>query len=408
MMQNSNGYRPSSRVRSIAGVTAGEVAEPSTPAEVAESLATAVAQGSGVIPVGGGTHLGIGNAPARADVVLSTRKLDRILVYEPADMTLSVEAGATLQHVQETLAERGQGMPIEVSNPVSATIGGILATALYGPKRLGWGTLRDYLIGIAVAYPDGTVGKAGGLVVKNVSGFDLMRMHHGALGTLGVIVSANFKVLPAPRSERTVLLESVEMSALPVIREACLNWRGKVAAFQIDKQNESASVAIRIDGRDRTAELLATELAGRIAETSSILDPDASRSFWSSYVARFDAGNDPASWWLRCHVQPSQSLGLFAQLCRLPELAGAAISTAPGLGYVDIRGDDGNADSLDRVLKTVRALCPRTRVVAMPESTRRDHDVWGDSVDSVDLMRQLKQEFDPERILNPGRFVGGL
>ena len=95
-----------------------------------------------------------------------------------------------------SLAERGQTLPVDVADAEHATIGGMIATAMAGPRRFGSGTLRDLLIGIAVAYPDGTVGKAGGLVVKNVTGFDLMRLHLGALGTLGVIVSANFKVLP--------------------------------------------------------------------------------------------------------------------------------------------------------------------------------------------------------------------
>ncbi|MEZ4500498.1 MAG: FAD-binding oxidoreductase [Thermomicrobiales bacterium] len=215
------------RISSIAGVPAGEVVEPDSAEAAAGLLADAAAAGSAVIPVGGGTHLGIGNPPVRADVVLSTRKLNRVLVYEPADMTLSVEGGATLASVQSTLVEHGQGLPIEVANPEAATIGGILAAALYGPKRLGWGTLRDYLIGISVAYPDGTVGKAGGLVVKNVSGFDLMRMHHGALGTLGVIVSANFKVLPAPRSERTVLVEGADPDMLTTLRTITMNWRAR-------------------------------------------------------------------------------------------------------------------------------------------------------------------------------------
>ncbi len=406
-MQSSNGHKPSSRIDSIAGVPAGDVVEPATAAEAASVLAGAAASGSSVIPVGGGTHLGIGNAPLSAGLILSTRKLDRVLVYEPADMTLSVDAGMTLQSVQAVLAERGQGMPIEVADPVNATIGGILATALYGPKRLGWGTLRDYLIGIAVAYPDGTVGKAGGLVVKNVSGFDLMRMHHGALGTLGVIVSANFKVLPAPRSERTLLIHDVDAAGLAMISDRTMNWRGKAAAYQVDVAQGSASASIRIDGRERTTELLANELAARIGLRATILGPDASREFWAAYVGGWDSTNDPGQWWLRSRVQPSQSLTLLEQLRALPELADASIAVSPGLGYVDVRGNH-DAQSFTRMLAAMRARSPNTTVVALPEAMRGDVDVWGSSIESIDLMQALKKEFDPGRTINPGRFVGGL
>lgn len=403
-MQSDNGFQPLFRISSIAGVPAGEVVEPDSAEAAAGLLADAAAAGSAVIPVGGGTHLGIGNPPVRADVVLSTRKLNRVLVYEPADMTLSVEGGATLASVQSTLVEHGQGLPIEVANPEAATIGGILAAALYGPKRLGWGTLRDYLIGISVAYPDGTVGKAGGLVVKNVSGFDLMRMHHGALGTLGVIVSANFKVLPAPRSERTVLVEGADPDMLTTIRTTTMNWRGKAAAFQIDLRNGTASAAIRIDGRDRTTALLAAELSERIPMTSSQLDPEASRAFWSEYVSRFDAGNDPRRWWLRSRVLPSQSLGLLGSLRSLAEREDLEISVSPGLGFVDVLG----SGPVDKSLSSIRAMSPRTSIVSMPAAARDGHEAWGSDIDGVELMRSLKREFDPGQVLNPGRFAGGL
>ncbi len=381
---------------------------PDTARGVADLLASAAEQRQSVVPVGGGAHLGIGNPPSRADVLLSTRNLDRVLVHEPADMTLSVEAGATLHQVQEVLAVHGQALPIEVPDPQHATIGGILASAMYGPKRLGWGTLRDYLIGIAAAYPDGSLAKAGGLVVKNVSGFDLMRMHHGALGTLGVIVSANFKVLPAPRSERTVVIRHLEsLDDLEAVRTAALRWRGRPVAFEVVAEEGTHLVAIRIDGRARTAELLATELANRLPCASSQLDPDESRAYWSDYLATFDASDSPERWWIRSRVLPAETLGLYAQLAKTGFLAADnVISASPGLGYVDVRGRSGA--NLAQVLGRLRAIAPRTSVVAVRPEDRHSMDVWGDAVESVELMRQLKQEFDPGHVLNPGRFVGGL
>ncbi len=187
----------------IDGQVPGGVVEPVTAEEAAALLAESVRRGFACAPVGGGTKLALGNPPERLDVVLSTRRLGGVIDYVPTDLVLSVGAGARIGDVRAVLAEHGQHLPIDA--PAEATIGGLIATALAGPRRLGYGTLRDLLIGIAVAHPAGTVTRAGGMVVKNVSGFDLPRVYHGSLGTLGVIVSANFKVLPAPRHESTLL-----------------------------------------------------------------------------------------------------------------------------------------------------------------------------------------------------------
>ncbi len=188
----------------VDGIIPPRIVEPERPADVAELLAGAASDGLAVAPIGGATSLALGNLPERLDVGLSTARLRGIIHYEPTDLTLSVAAGSPLADVQAVLAEHGQTLPIEVPRSERATIGGLIATALAGPRRYGAGTLRDLLIGISAAHPSGTVTKAGGLVVKNVTGFDLMRLYLGSLGTLGVIVSANFKVLPLPRHETTL------------------------------------------------------------------------------------------------------------------------------------------------------------------------------------------------------------
>ena len=138
--------------------------------------------------------------------MLSTEHLAGIIDYEPTDLVLSVGAGARFGDVQAVLAEHGQRLPLDPPGAADATIGGLIATGRWGPLRYSAGTLRDLLIGISVAHPSGTVSKAGGMVVKNVSGYDMPRLYLGSLGTLGVVVSANFKVLPRPRAEATVIV----------------------------------------------------------------------------------------------------------------------------------------------------------------------------------------------------------
>ena len=158
-----------------------------------------------VIPRGSGTKLALGNVPSDYRVCVSTIRLDKVLEYTPADMTVSVQAGIRLAELQKTLAEENQFLPLDPPNGETATIGGILASNSSGPLRAAYGSARDLLIGIRVAHPDGLVTKAGGKVVKNVTGYDLNKLYTGSLGTLGVIVEANFKLQPLPAVQKSVL-----------------------------------------------------------------------------------------------------------------------------------------------------------------------------------------------------------
>src|SRR5229473_2180780 len=187
----------------IAGVQPKLVVEPGTERELAEVLRLSSEAGLAVIPRGGGTKLGWGNPPARADLILSTARLNEILEYAWADLTVSVEAGCTIQRLQETLAQHGQRLAVDPLWPEKASVGGVLSTSDSGALRLRFGALRDLIIGATIALPDGTLASSGGKVVKNVAGYDLPKLVTGALGTLGVIVRAVFRLHPLPRAAKT-------------------------------------------------------------------------------------------------------------------------------------------------------------------------------------------------------------
>ncbi len=180
------------------------VEKPQTAEELAGVLREAESAGKAVTPVGGGRASKMGGVLERCDVELHTTALDRVIEHSPEDMVVSVEAGITLEVLQDHLAKSRQVLPLDPFNSPGHTIGGLLATGLSGPLRLRYGSPRDYLIGIRVALPDGRLASAGGRVVKNVSGYDLMKLHFGAMGSLGVIVAASFKVFPAPLHDVTV------------------------------------------------------------------------------------------------------------------------------------------------------------------------------------------------------------
>ena len=166
-------------------------------------------------------------------------------------------AGARFGDVQAVLAEHGQRLPLDPPGGADATIGGLIATGRWGPLRYSAGTLRDLLIGISVAHPSGTVSKAGGMVVKNVSGYDMPRLYLGSLGTLGVVVSANFKVLPRPRAEATVIAAYDEPAPAFSAASALRNSREPIAALEVAFFDGAWRLAARIEGRDETVAAVA-------------------------------------------------------------------------------------------------------------------------------------------------------
>src|SRR6516165_9036853 len=207
-------FRAATASDTILGVEPKFVAEPASEQELAALLSSANEAQIAGIPRGGGTKLAWGNPPKRADLVLSTARLNRILEHAWADLTVTVEAGCTLQFLQETLSKHGQRLAFDGLWPHRATIGGILSTNDSGALRLRFGALRDLVIGTTLALPDGTLASSGGKVVKNVAGYDLSKLVTGAFGTLGVITRAVFRLHPLPRSTKSLSFVAEDFEAL--------------------------------------------------------------------------------------------------------------------------------------------------------------------------------------------------
>lgn len=382
---------------------------PESARELATLLGEIAAAGNAVAPIGGGTKLRFGNPLSRDVISLSTKNLNSVLAYEPDDMTVSVEAGATMASVWDTLAERGLTIPIEVPAPESETVGGLIATGLCGPRRLGSGSLRDALIGIRAAYPDGTLGSAGGMVVKNVSGFDLMRMHLGALGTLGVIVSANFKVVPAARGEATISVERETIEQLEGDRLAIHSGRIRPIAYEVWRSGDRWSEAIRIEGRPATVDQMARELADRLGDAST-MPLDESRSFWTEYVRgeSLTGGDDLLIMQLR--GKPSRVTSNLQKALDRLDAPGADIRVSPGLGTVRlaVRVDSGAPQSIAATIEDLRTSGLDVLVLSAPATLSREVEIFGFGETTLELMRLLKRQFDPWSALNPGRVIPEL
>jgi glycolate oxidase FAD binding subunit len=398
--------RAATAADAIDGVQPQMVAEPATAEELARALGWAHGAGLKVAPRGGATKLGWGNPPTACDLVLSTARLNRVLEHAWADMTVIVEAGCTVSDLQKTLGQHRQRLALDPLWPEQATIGGILSTNDSGALRARYGSLRDLVIGITVALPDGALAKSGGKVVKNVAGYDLPKLFTGALGTLGVIVQAIFRLHPLPRESRSLSFSGTPESLnqlLLAITSSKLTFTG----LQLRAAAGSAQLDIRFDGTAPGIQAQVTQVQ-QIA--GSLAPSDAPADVWTSHQAVWD-GATPAMV-MKFNVLPTN----FGAVCALLQRAAGAQSLgwkavvqSVGTGYARL---EGNEQALRTALLTLRDEIGKMggTLVALgcPVAVKRGLDVWGPTTDAQKIMVRIKQRFDPGGILNPGRFLGGI
>lgn len=410
----SNGHHPQTTTFTIDGFSAADYRKPVDALECARMLAEASALGRAVTPVGGGTALNLGNLPERVELMISTEGLSGIIDYEPTDLVLSVGAGARFGDVQAILAEHGQRLPIDPPGGPAATIGGLIATARWGPLRYSAGTLRDLLIGISVAHPSGTLTKAGGMVVKNVSGYDMPRLYLGSLGTLGIITSANFKVLPRPRAEATILAAHDRAEAAFAFASRLHVAREPIAALEVVQRAGAWTVAVRVEGRDQTVEMVRRRISAEAPEDISHFDSEASAAWWADFVSHHSPQDPKTSVLVRCGVRPKDTatlaLGIIAAMANVGVTV-PYLAASPGIGTVlaELKlGADGSAEMLADVQTLLLGIADAVTIVVAPSLWKRGIDIWGRLPDGFEVMASLRQQFDPSRTINPGRFAGFL
>ena len=361
-------------------VKARAVEKPTTAEELARRLHEAAESGSAVVPVGGGRASRMGGLPLRCDVELHTTHLDRVLEHSQADMVVSVEAGITLEALQGELGKAGQFLPLDPFNSPGHTIGGLLATGWTGPLRLRFGSARDFLIGIRVALPDGHLASAGGRVVKNVSGYDLMKLHFGAMGSLGVIVAASFKVFPRPLHDVTV------ETSHGTTEDA---WAQANRALELPLP--PSALELFSDGRLLARFFGSPDAVNRMVAELGWKEADA--SLWAEHSRR-----GPESW-ARIATPPH---ALRQILSALP--ANAEWWASPGTGIANWSFGDGSDD-----VRSARAAAEAAQgslvLMAAPPEVAGRLGAWGTSPPTIEVMRRLKNAFDPGAVLNPGRFV---
>ena len=390
----------------IDGATPQIAQRPGTREEVASLLASAAEAGLAVVPQGSRTALDLGRPIDRYDVALDMRGLDGIVDYEPADMTVQVEAGMTLRALRAHLAEHGQYLPADTPPGDEVTIGGLLATARPGAWRGHVPAARDLVIGMEVALPDGSLVSSGGRVVKNVSGYDLHRLHTGSLGTLGVILGASFKLVPLPPATRSFAVRRAS------VRDAArLATELRDAALPARALSVLAPEAATTLGFPEHAHVL-LELAGY----ESAIDAATRRIRALAEGSGGGVDEAPPGAWERLRALAGSPDGVVLRLGVPATRLAATIEAARGLGatawgHIAAGSVVLHAPTLDvasvRVLRrNVEAEGGFLIVESGPPALRAVIDPLGSA--AVALVRSLKQQFDPAGTLSPGRWEPGL
>jgi glycolate oxidase FAD binding subunit len=429
--------RPAGPRDVVAGVMPSWVASPASLEEASAVMQAAADHDLAVAARGGGTKLAWGAPPRRCDVVVDTLRLDRVIEHAAGDLVARVQAGVTMAHLAGVLGGAGQQLALDLPGTGgfggagrngSPTIGGVLATGTAGPRRLRYGTPRDLVIGITVVRADGTVAHSGGKVVKNVAGYDLGKLFAGSYGTLGLIVDATFRLHPLAAATAFVTDDVYGAAAVAAAVAAAASSELAPSAVEIDRPARGGPVRLGVllegdpDGvTERALQMRGTLGAGSAASRTEPpwwgAAPGGNGpggagpggvgqggtliriAFWADAlrgvleaidVAAGAAGLDPA-------VAGSAASGVLHARVRADAPPGAVAAFLAGLREALARGEPGEG--------------PPTRgsavVLNAPGDVRDLVDLWG-PVPGLDLMRAVKDQFDPGHLMAPGRFAGGI
>lgn len=384
------------------------VVYPHSQAELAAVITTANSHQWRVLTWGSGSKINWGGLAKNIDIIVSTERINQLIEHAVGDLTVTVEAGMKFAQIQEILAKSGQTLALDPAAPELATIGGIVATADTGSLRQRYGGVRDQLLGITFIRADGEIAKAGGRVVKNVAGYDLMKLFTGAYGTLGIISQVTFRVYPIPESSGTVILTGKSEA----ISQAARTLHGsELTPTQADLL--SNKLLTNLD--------LGTGI-GLIARFQSISESVQEQSKRLLLIGEklglqgvIYSGNQEIDLWQQLPKQIYDHLTESTITCKIGVLPTAAVEIlnymevglihiSSGLGLVRLEKEEQ--------ILPLRSLCQANSgflsVLSAPVEFKKRFDVWGYNGNALAVMRGIKEQFDGNFILSPGRFVGGI
>ena len=394
-------------------IAPARVLEPRSLAELAAAVGETAARGETLAALGGETELELGNAPRPIAAAIRTRGCRRVVEYAPLDQTIEVEAGMTLAELAATTAANGQRLALDPPLGERATIGGLVATNAFGPRRARYGSIRDVIVGISFVRANGTLAHGGGKVVKNVAGFDLPKLLTGSLGTLGVIATATFRLHPLPEAAHSVICRNLDAARVRALAALLTAARLEPAAVIALDGHEGYDVVTLFEG---FAAGVAAQARGLIEHAARAgLDAHEARAGQAEQLfGEHDRVRTRGALRIKLSAAPASFETLDARVIgplrrAVPELRCTWYASV-GCGYLS--APSGEGDAAVAAIRSARAVVEDlggTLVrAAAPAPVRAAIESWGTPPPSFPIMRRLKERFDPHARLNPGRFVGGL
>jgi len=404
------------------GIVPKVVVLPASVQEIQDVLRFASEQNLSVMPAGSGTKLGIGNLTQETDIVLSTTRLNKVIEYEPADLTVTVEAGIRLADLQTELKKNRQFLPLNPPYADQCTIGGIVSTNASGPLRLRYGTARNLVLGMHVTHATGTVVKSGGKVVKNVAGYDLNKLYIGAFGTLGIITEVTLKLAPLP-TRQTILgaqiqtIKDAVTTGLNIVSSQTLptfvNLFANVELNQFHEKKPTLLVGFAGDPETVAWQLNSTqnlvEQNGAIGVQKMEGESHGSINHAIQEFSAVDRNSDTVL--VKVNLKRTD-MAEFAEHA-LKDTCQMMVLLGNGVLYLKI--PTNSATDFQQLAETLTQLRQRAIDVGgnliietAPPELKRQIDVWGPIGGTLNLMEQVKAKFDSSSVLNPGRFVSSI
>lgn len=407
------------RIVSIADHSPSYVVYPNSVEQLAQVMNLSHHNSWTVLSCGSGSKLSWGGVGKTVDIVVSTQRLNRIIEHAVGDLTVTVEAGVKLADLQAILAKTGQFLALDPAYPEDATLGGIIATADSGSLRHRYGGVRDMLLGISIVRSDGQIAKAGGRVVKNVAGYDLMKLFTGSYGTLGVLTEVTFRVYPMPAASGTVLLtgeaEAIASAAKTLLASALTPTAVDLLSTQLVVQlslGNGIGLMVRFQSVMESVKEQSSRMldVGKTLGLQGTLYTDADEvNLWQSLPKKICTAPHQTGITCKIGVLPTAAVDILTQLDSLTSSPGLGlIHAGSGLGLLQF--ELGAVKS--HAIAQMRNYCEEQRgfltVLEAPISLKQQVDVWGYKGNALNVMQGIKQKFDPKNILSPHRFVAGI
>jgi glycolate oxidase FAD binding subunit len=389
---------------------------PRSPAELTAVVATAHHHHWRMLPAGSGSKLDWGGLAKGAELLISTQRLNRLIDHAAGDMTVTLEAGMPLANLQTSLAAANQCVALDPSFSDRATIGGIVASRDAGSLRHRYGGVRDMCLGISFVRHDGQAVKAGGRVVKNVAGYDLMKLLTGSFGSLGIISQVTLRLYPLPIASQTVVLAGASEAIATLLSSLLVSTLTPTAVDLVSPNllaglSGDLGLVVRFQGLAESV----NQQGDRLLKLASnlqhqTLEGAAENQYWQALHQQMEVSTGSLCQIGCLSSQAVAILMTIADSCQAQGVAWSAVVQAGGaIGKLHLQAE---ADQLAVVVQAARSHCQQASgfltLLQAPQSLKTSLDVWGYTGNALAAMRKIKQQFDPDHLFSPHRFVGGL